>query len=327
MIESSGPKISVIVPSFNTSKYLEETIKTVLDQSYANWEIIIIDGGSSDDTIAILNKISSRDNRVKFISEKDEGPFDAIHKGLAMAEGEFISILALSDGYFDNNWFQKSIELMVCDRTLSLVWGIPLEMSEEGSVIGPSHMYAHFLRDAMIDDNKRNTAFLIKKILRRVHLTNLVSVGVFLRKINLENIRTFLNMRTKMDTPQKDSWFRYWLKTGQIFPDGNMIVSKKVLLECMPEHERGRGTPGDWMGFYYNFNTRGYLAKCIPEPVSFGRVHGGQISEVWSEYNDKNRRDYFKRLSSFRRSLKNGKINFSFRDRGGKEIENIKWKN
>ena len=84
----STPKISVITPSYNQGQYLEETILSVLNQNYSNLEYIIIDGGSSDNSVEIIQKYKER--LAYWVSEKDRGQSHAINKGFAKATGEII---------------------------------------------------------------------------------------------------------------------------------------------------------------------------------------------------------------------------------------------
>ena len=83
------PKISIVTPSFNQGKYIEETIRSVLLQNYPNLEYIIIDGGSTDETVSIIKKY---EGRIKFwLSEKDKGQGNAINKGLKYCTGEIFN--------------------------------------------------------------------------------------------------------------------------------------------------------------------------------------------------------------------------------------------
>jgi glycosyltransferase involved in cell wall biosynthesis len=91
------PKISVITPSFNQGEYLEQTIRSVVDQQYPNLEYIIIDGGSTDDSLEIIHRYSGK--LTYWESEVDNGQSHAINKGFARATGEIIAYLNSDDLY------------------------------------------------------------------------------------------------------------------------------------------------------------------------------------------------------------------------------------
>jgi glycosyltransferase involved in cell wall biosynthesis len=82
------PKISVITPSFNQAQFLERTLRSVLDQGYPNLEYIVIDGGSTDGSIEIIQKYADR--LAYWVSEPDRGQTHAINKGLQRATGEWV---------------------------------------------------------------------------------------------------------------------------------------------------------------------------------------------------------------------------------------------
>ncbi len=88
------PRISIVTPSLNQGEFLEQTIRSVLSQEYPNLEYIVMDGGSSDNTLDILR---SCPGQVKWFSEKDKGQADAINKGLRMVTGEIIAYLNADD--------------------------------------------------------------------------------------------------------------------------------------------------------------------------------------------------------------------------------------
>lgn len=100
-------KISIITITYNSSSTLAETINSVINQSYKNIEYIIIDGGSSDNTIPI---IKSYENKITtFISEKDNGIYDALNKGILLATGDVIGILHSDDFYTNTNVIQNVV--------------------------------------------------------------------------------------------------------------------------------------------------------------------------------------------------------------------------
>jgi glycosyltransferase involved in cell wall biosynthesis len=105
----NNPRITIITPVYNCVEYIEETIKSVLNQNYKNIEYIIVDGGSNDGTCKIIEKYLKKINI--FISEKDEGMYDALNKGFKMATGKYLAWLNADDLYF-NNCISKTVELM-----------------------------------------------------------------------------------------------------------------------------------------------------------------------------------------------------------------------
>lgn len=94
-------KISIITVCFNSEKTIEDTIQSVLQQSYSNIEYIILDGLSTDRTMDIIKKYEDQISTIR--SEKDEGMYDAINKGIQLASGEVIAILNSDDFYINEN--------------------------------------------------------------------------------------------------------------------------------------------------------------------------------------------------------------------------------
>src|SRR5271154_228000 len=91
------PKISIVTPSFNQGKYIEETIRSVLLQNYPNLEYIVMDGGSTDESIQIIRKYAQFIDH--FILEPNEGHADALNKGMKRATGEILAFINSDDLY------------------------------------------------------------------------------------------------------------------------------------------------------------------------------------------------------------------------------------
>lgn len=95
-----APKISIVIPSLNQVGYLQQTLGSLYVQEYDNWEVIIVDGLSSDGTVKFLAEIM--DPRIKWISERDTGQSNAINKGFALAAGDLIGWQNSDDFYAPN---------------------------------------------------------------------------------------------------------------------------------------------------------------------------------------------------------------------------------
>lgn len=90
---------SIITITLNSREYLEETIQSVLSQDYPDFEYIIVDGGSTDGTLEIIQRYAGTDTRIRWVSEPDDGIADAFNKGIACARGEIIGIINSDDTY------------------------------------------------------------------------------------------------------------------------------------------------------------------------------------------------------------------------------------
>lgn len=99
------PKISIITPTLNQVDFIERTIRSVLEQDYPNLEYIIVDGGSKDGTLDILNDYKSE---LILITEKDNGQTNAINKGLRISTGEIVAYLNSDDIYYKDTLFKIS---------------------------------------------------------------------------------------------------------------------------------------------------------------------------------------------------------------------------
>src|SRR5580658_2018681 len=107
-------KISIITPSYNQGQFLEETMLSVFNQGYPNLEYIVIDGGSTDNSVEIIKKYENR--LTYWESQKDRGQTHAINKGFEKSTGEIIAWLNSDDVYCENalfiiaDFFEKNIE-------------------------------------------------------------------------------------------------------------------------------------------------------------------------------------------------------------------------
>jgi glycosyltransferase involved in cell wall biosynthesis len=127
------PIVSILTPSYNQGRFLEETIQSVLSQDYPNLEYIIIDGCSTDGSVEIIQRYASQ--LTWWVSEPDQGQTDAINKGFAHAHGEVFAWLN-SDDTYQPGAITQAIEFLQTHPQAAMVYGDANLIDEQGKVIG-----------------------------------------------------------------------------------------------------------------------------------------------------------------------------------------------
>lgn len=161
--------VSIITVCYNSEKTIEQTVKSVLNQTYKNYEYVIIDGKSTDATLEILKRYEPLfEGKMKIISESDRGIYDAMNKGIEEAHGELIGIIN-SDDYYENNAIELMVtEYMMCDIDDVVLYGFQRNIKDnrEESVV----LYHHeFLDKQMIT---HPTCFVTKAIYEKYGFFN-----------------------------------------------------------------------------------------------------------------------------------------------------------
>lgn len=129
-------RLSIITVCYNSEQTIEKTFNSILSQTVKPFEYIVVDGSSTDKTLSIIqeykNKFSDKSISFKYISEKDKGLYDAMNKGLFMAEGDWIHFLNSDDQYYDNNILEKITPFI--DNKYDVVYGNVVLLFENGDL-------------------------------------------------------------------------------------------------------------------------------------------------------------------------------------------------
>lgn len=116
-----APKFSIITVTYNAEKVLEDTIQSVIAQTYHHIEYIIVDGASKDGTLSIIDKYRSRIHTV--VSEPDKGLYDAMNKGISLASGDYLCFLNAGDCFHEDNTLQQMVHTLSDTELPDVIYG------------------------------------------------------------------------------------------------------------------------------------------------------------------------------------------------------------
>ena len=97
--------ISVVIPVYNAERYLQRCISSVQSQTYSNWEMVLVDDGSKDNSLKICQENAAIDNRIKVVHQSNKGPGEARNVGIAATTGDYV-VFVDADDYIDKDYFQ-----------------------------------------------------------------------------------------------------------------------------------------------------------------------------------------------------------------------------
>lgn len=171
MINNQTAKVTIITATYNAEKYLSQTIESVLGQGYENLEYIIVDGGSTDNTLSIIASYKSQ--IFKVISEPDTGIYNAWNKGIKLASGDIIGILS-ADDWYEGDAIAEAVSHY--NEKLSEYWvffGDMLSVDENGATLR----------------QKKSDITTINRRMSVSHPTVFVSASIYSRRLFDENFK------------------------------------------------------------------------------------------------------------------------------------------
>lgn len=195
--------VSVIMPAYNAGKHIAESIRSALAQTYGDWELIVVDDGSTDATADIARGFAAADDRVKYIFQENGGQASARNAGLRIARGDLVAFLDA-----DDLWSREKLELQVTRMSAT---GVDLVFSD-GYIFSDDDPASEVDEFAIVPG--RTAGAEMFKLLYAFN--RIATLSVLVRKSSLEAVRMFDEERRYQNCEDYDLWLRL-AKSGATF--------------------------------------------------------------------------------------------------------------
>jgi glycosyltransferase involved in cell wall biosynthesis len=228
--------ISIVTPSFNQAEYIPFTLQSVACQTYPHFEHIILDGQSTDGSVEIIRQHAERyPDKIRWLSEPDEGQADAINKGFSMARGEIIAWINSDDGYLHKHIFEEVASAFSEHPQADVIYADVILVNAKNRVMKVQHA----------------PDFSYPRLLRKCFISQ---PAVFFRRKVIEVEKLDPNLSVVLD-------YEFWLRLGRKFAflhvprlwafdrnqPGRKILAKRDVLEVEKWQSRGKyGHSSGW---------------------------------------------------------------------------------
>lgn len=283
-----NPHISVIIPAYKAENFIAQTVQTVLDQSYTDFELLIVDDGSPDDQANVIKQLEAQDNRVRYIYKENGGVSSARNLGFKQSKGQLLAFLDADDLWFSDN-LEKKVQRFQEDQAFGLVHSNADVINENGQPTGEiKEGKEGYILDDLLAWNgtciPAPSSILVKReVLEKVglfheRLSNSADQEFFFRvakdyKIGKVDAVTWQyrvhgnNMHSNIAVMEKDLILTYQLAT-----ENNLFKSKAFRSKCYATMYSVLGASwyGDgknkWRGCYY------LMLSLMIQPKGIGKV-------------------------------------------------------
>ncbi len=245
--------ISIVTPTFNSEKYLEECILSIKNQDFEEYEHIIVDGGSTDKTLDIIKKYENT-YPMRWISEKDNGMYDAIAKGFRMANGNVFCWLNSDDMYMP--WTLKTVNNIFADTSVDWCVGIPAKLNDKSELYLSSRSIVTFpnycIKRGWMDGTRlgciqQESSFWRKELYERAggidanyqlagdydlwvrfaQISKLHSVNSILAGFRIHSGQKSENRKDYCNEASRLTWLQKWLNRLEIYRIINFFLKRR----------------------------------------------------------------------------------------------------
>lgn len=216
-------KVSVLIPTFNNKKFLAKTLESVLSQTFRNFEIIVVDDGSSDQTDILIKKFQGDyPNIIKYIYQNNQGVSIARNTAISNSKGEYVAWLD-SDDIWEKNYLEISIKTIENIPDVALVHTNIIRINE---------------KDEVIEIPQREKKYLSGQIFEHLFLrkAHIACSTVLMKRICFENVGLFDPYLTRLGCEDRDMWLRISQKY-QIFYIDQPLTRYRVHLNSMSQNK------------------------------------------------------------------------------------------
>ena len=282
----NNPKVSVFTTCYNSGNYLKETLNSILDQSLKDLEVIIVDGGSNDDTLNIISEYQN-DTRIKFYIEQGINIHDGFLSALNKSTGDYVICCPISDLIASKSWLESCSTILDQNDDLSLVHGISVHNNDFGDIY-----FGKGTRELCPSDTSFLSFWCATFFLFAEH-TSVVRRDVYEKCMDLAlpyDKNEFLSNFADSRINSKNFFFNNFLK------------------------------------FTYNFNVSGYLSAYLPKIGAYVRENSNQAGSRALYRSVVENRFYRDMIKEYRIDLSIGAKIHYFRDSRGNIIGELKGK-
>lgn len=168
-----NPVVSVIIPTYNTAKYIGHTIDSVLGQNYKDYEIIVVDDGSTDNTKEVLEPYMEQ---IRYIRQKNSGRAGARNTGIRAARGKYIAFLD-SDDLWTSGKLAKQVDIMEGNEKIDFLFGDKQRFSDDGTIIISSMFKQHHYDETFFGD-----PLYVRDAYKKLLETNFIPTGTVIMR-------------------------------------------------------------------------------------------------------------------------------------------------